>query len=81
MLEPEGHKSADIRVGTFVARFRMSKLRSLVQRESGANSLKNQKLLRGSSHCGSAVTNPASILKVAGSIPGSALWVKELTLP
>ena len=33
-----------------------------------------------SSHCGSAVTNPASIYEDTGSIPGLGQWVKELVV-
>ena len=36
--------------------------------------VKNSK--RGSSHCGSAVTNPTGIHEVEGLIPGLAQWVK-----
>ena len=35
----------------------------------------------GSSHCGSALTNPNRIHKDTGSIPGLAQWVKDLALP
>ena len=35
----------------------------------------------GSSHYGSAVTNPANIHEDAGLIPGLALWVKDPALP
>ena len=35
----------------------------------------------GSSCCGLAVMNPASIHKDAGSIPDLAHWVKNLALP
>ena len=34
-----------------------------------------------SSHCGSVLTNPTSILEDAGSIPGLEQWVKDLVLP
>ena len=37
--------------------------------------------LCGSSHCGSAVTNPTSIHEELGFIPGLALLVKDLVLP
>ena len=36
---------------------------------------------RGSSHCGSVVTNLTSILKDMGLIPGLAQWVKDPALP
>ena len=34
----------------------------------------------GSSHCGSAVTNPTGIHEVVGSLPGLAQWIKDLVL-
>ena len=34
----------------------------------------------GSSHCGSAETNPTSIHEARGLIPGLAQWVKALAL-
>ena len=34
----------------------------------------------GSTHCGSAVTNPTSIHEVESWIPGLAHWVKDLEL-
>lgn len=34
----------------------------------------------GSSFCGAAETSPISVRKVAGVIPGLALWVKDPAL-
>ena len=34
-----------------------------------------------SSHCGSVVMNPTSILEDAGLLPGLASWVKDPVLP
>ena len=39
------------------------------------------KVLTGSSHCGSVITNPTSIYVVSGSIPGLTQWVKDPVLP
>ena len=35
----------------------------------------------GSSHCGTAETNPTSYHEDVGSIPGLTYWVKDLVLP
>ena len=35
----------------------------------------------GSSYCNSAVANPTNICEDAGSIPGSAQWVKDPMFP
>ena len=39
-----------------------------------------QEMVLGSTCCGSAVTNPASIPEDVGLIPGPAQWVKDLAL-
>ena len=39
-----------------------------------------KRVIFGSSHCGSVVTNPTSIHEDAGLIPGSTQWVKDLVL-
>ena len=39
------------------------------------------KRIFGSSHRGSAATNPTSILEDMGSIPGLTQWVKDVALP
>lgn len=46
MLELEGHRSIEVRVATCAASCKMSKLRRLVQRETGADSQRSQKALR-----------------------------------
>ena len=38
-------------------------------------------LTSGSSHCGSAVTNPTSIHRDADSVPSLNQWVKDPVLP
>ena len=40
----------------------------------------SKKMMRGSSQCGSMVTNLTSIHEDVGSIPGLAQWVRDLTL-
>ena len=40
-----------------------------------------QELEKGSSHCGSVVTNPTSIHEDIGLIPGLTQWVKDPLLP
>ena len=37
--------------------------------------------IKQSSHCGAVETNLTRNREVAGSIPGLAQWVKDLTLP
>ena len=40
-----------------------------------------KKIRRGSSHCGSAVTNLTSIHEDIGLTPGPTRWIKDLALP
>ena len=40
----------------------------------------NLKMVRGSSYCGAAEMNPASIHEDAGSIPALTQWVGDLAL-
>ena len=42
---------------------------------------RKKKKEKGSSHCGSAVTNRTSIHEDVGWIPGLSQWVKDLVLP
>ena len=52
-----------------------------IECEQERQSISIQKMLAGSSHCGSVIMNPISIHEDAGSIPGPALRVKDLVLP
>ena len=50
------------------------------KRQNNNNNNNNKIKNRGSSHCGSAVMNPASIHEDAGPVPGLTQWVKDPTL-
>ena len=53
-------------------------LNNAFEQEEGISGVKTGK---GSSHCGTAETNPTRNHEAGGLIPGLTHWVKDLALP